>query len=358
MQRQLSLSNSEDAVSPVIGTVLILAIMITISGTMLAWGIPQIQQSEAYAIYTSAQNNLLNFDADLDHVIIQGEGASRASTVSFSSGTFVLRENLDEIRYYYTTVSWSDPKVVGAKAGSTDFAMLDRKVDDSGDYIVENFEVSLSYPNGTEWKGTTSDGIVSGFPALVYGTSGSYTSTENETQVGGFYIYGTDSLSYRYSSVSGVFKMRMFNGGIFADEPGGNFYTASTPLTRTISDSNSYKSLAVYQTNYTITSSAKTLSAGNFIFDARNDGGADVSLSVYSVRIGVTGDTADGFKNYYLNKLSFKRQNDNFFTQADSVLLQKNYGVIKGEQDVVFSQSSPFDFRILERNINVEFNLR
>ena len=57
VQRQLSLSESEDAISPIIGTVLILAIMVSITGTMLAWGIPQIQESEAYAIYTSAQNN-------------------------------------------------------------------------------------------------------------------------------------------------------------------------------------------------------------------------------------------------------------------------------------------------------------
>ena len=85
MQRQLSLSDSEDAISPIIGTVLILAIMVSITGTMLAWGIPQIQESEAYAIYTSAQNNFLNFDADLDQVIVQGEGSSRSSTASFLS---------------------------------------------------------------------------------------------------------------------------------------------------------------------------------------------------------------------------------------------------------------------------------
>jgi len=60
VQRQHSLRVSEDAVSPIIGTVLILAIMISVTGTMLAWGIPQIQESEAYAIYTSAQNNFLN----------------------------------------------------------------------------------------------------------------------------------------------------------------------------------------------------------------------------------------------------------------------------------------------------------
>ena len=97
MQRQLSLTKSDEGVSPVIGTILILAIMLTVTGTMLAWGIPQIQQNEAYAIYTSAQNNLLNFDTDLDHVLAQGEGASRTSTISFSSVTFVHREKLDEI---------------------------------------------------------------------------------------------------------------------------------------------------------------------------------------------------------------------------------------------------------------------
>ena len=74
MQRELSFRKSEDGVSPIIGTILILGIMVSITGTMLVWGIPQIQQSEAYAIYTSAQNNFLNFDADMDQVILQGTG--------------------------------------------------------------------------------------------------------------------------------------------------------------------------------------------------------------------------------------------------------------------------------------------
>ena len=385
MQRQLSIGKSEDAVSPVIGTVLILAIMVTITGTMLAWGIPQIQQSEAYAIYTSAQNNLLNFDADLDHVITQGEGASRSSTVSFSSGTFVERDNLDEIRYYYTTVSWSDPKIVGVKEGSTGFAMLDRNE------VVGDYRVTLSYPNicydsenneiqmddelvtsekceqagfewvpaGTEWTGTTSVGLVSGFPyPLTYGTSATYTSTGNNTQIGGFFIYGSDALSYRYSSVSGVFKMRMFNGGIYTKEPGSPFFVSSSPLTRTISNSDSYDSFTVYQTDYTISSAAKSLSAGNFIFDARNQGGNDISLEVYSVRIGFTGESSLALKNFYKNKLDFVEEKDNFFTTADSVILAKNYGMAEAEEDVKFSQSTPFDFRILERTINVEFNLR
>ena len=41
MQRKLSFRKSEDGVSPIIGTILILGIMVTITGTMLVWGIPQ-----------------------------------------------------------------------------------------------------------------------------------------------------------------------------------------------------------------------------------------------------------------------------------------------------------------------------
>ena len=347
MQRELSFRKSEDGVSPIIGTVLILGIMVTITGTMLAWGIPQIQQSEAYAIYTSAQNNLLNFDADLDQVILQGDGSSRSSTVSFSSGTFVLRENLDEMRYYYTTVPWSDPKIAGVKDGSKTFAMIDSKG------VVSDYRVSLTYPNGTVWTGTTSSRLVIGFPDLVYGVKATYTSTENTTQVGGFFIYGVDSLSYKYSSVSGVFKMRMFNGGLVSKEPGGNFYVSSKPLIRSVESSSAYDSISLYQTDYNMSSSYKSIMAGNYNFEARNQGGTDNSLTIYSLRMGFTGDSSLALRNYYLSNWGFDA-NTYYFTSSESTTAA-NMGF---EEDIVYSQDSAFDFRILERTIHVTLNIR
>ncbi len=360
VQRQLSLGKSEEAVSPVIGTVLILAIMISITGTMLAWGIPSIQESEAYSIYTSSQNNLLNLDADLDHVILQGEGASRTSTVSFSSGSFVQRSDKDQIRYYYTTVGWSDPKIVGVKNGATMFGMLDNKE------VVDNYTVTLTYPmalaelgNSTQWTGyTSSDHIVTGFPALVSGVLGTYSSTANSTQIGGFFIYGVDSLSYQYSSVSGVFKMRMFNGGIISKVPGGTFGFTSQPLILSIPNGDSYDSLTFYQTDYALTSSVKNVQGGNYIMNARNQGGNDISLDVYSIRIGFSGDcSAYQVKQYYYNNWNFI-PNDYLFTPDQGLTLASNFGVSNAEEDIVYSQTSAFDFRILERTINVDVNLR
>jgi hypothetical protein len=354
VQRQLSLTNSDEAVSPVIGTILILAIMLTVTGTMLAWGIPQIQQNEAYAIYTSAQNNLLNFDADLDHVISQGEGASRTSTISFSSGTFVQLENLDEIRYYYTAVPWSDSKIIGVKKGTESFAIMDNLE------TVDDYRITLVYPNGTQWIGDSIDSYVSGFPALDYGVKATYTSTINSTQVGGFFIYGTDSLSYKYASVSGVFKMRMLNGGVVSKEPGGQFYVSSQPLTRSvineeIDQQDSYDSLTLYQTDYNMSSSIKSLMAGNFVFDIRNQGGTDTSLNIYSLRIAFDGESSDAFERYYVKDNNFE-YTQYYFSKEDSVTVYNELST--SEIDVEYSQSTPFDFRLLERTIHVKFSLR
>ena len=353
MQHQLSLTKSDEGVSPVIGTILILAIMLTVTGTMLAWGIPQIQQNEAYAIYTSAQNNLLNIDADLDHVLAQGEGASRTSTISFSSGTFVQRANLDEIRYYYTAVSWSSPKIVGVKTGSESLAIKDDL------NTVDNYRITLVYPDGTQWTGDSLESYVTGFPALDYGVQGTYTSTVNATQVGGFFIYGTDSLSYKYSSVSGVFKMRMLNGGVVSKEPGGQFYVSSQPLTRSIINEevgkeDTYDSLTFYQTDYNLSSSIKSLMAGNFNFDIRNQGGNDISLNIYSLRIAFDGDSSDAFQRYYMAYNSFD-VGDYKFERTESVVANAEFPL---EEDIVYSQSTPFDFRLLERTIHVKFSLR
>ncbi len=348
MQRQLSFRESEEGVSPIIGTVLILGIMVTITGTMLAWGIPQIQESEAYAIYTSSQNNLLNFDADLDQVLLQGEGSSRTSTVSLSAGTLVHRESkLDEIRYYYTTVPWFDPEIVGVENGTESFAMKDNNG------VVTEYRVTLNYPDGTSWTGT-SDLLVSDFPPLVYGTKATFTSTANSTQIGGFIIYGVDSLSYTYSSVSGVYKMRMFNGAMVSKEPGSKlFFKSSNPLMRHTGSSPSYGSLTVYQTDYITPSGSKSVQAGNYNFQARNQGGTDNSFSIYSLRMAFEGDGVSALRIYYLNYWDFKtRQFD--FNQNDSVTAA-NMGF---EEDIIYSQDTAFDFRVLERTINIEFALR
>ena len=212
----------------------------------------------------------------------------------------------------------------------------------------------MTYPNGTSWTGTTSSRLVTGFPEIAYGVKATYTSTENTTQIGGFFVYGVDSLSYKYSSVSGVYKMRMFNGGLVSKEPGGNFFVSSQPLIRSIENADSYDSLSLYQTDYDMASSSpKSVMAGNYNFEARNQGGTDNSATIYSLRMGFTGDSSLALRSYYLSNWGFD-SSTYYFTSSESTTAA-NMGF---EEDIVYSQDTAFDFRILERTIHVTLNTR
>ena len=152
--------------------------------------------------------------------------------------------------------------------------------------------------------------------------------------------------------------MRMFNGGIISKVPGGTFGFTSQPLILSIPDSDSYDSLTFYQTDYGLTSSVKNVQGGNYIMDARNQGGNDISLDVYSIRIGFSGDCSSyQVKQYFYTNWNFV-YNDYLFTPDQGLTLASNFGVSNAEEDIVYSQTSAFDFRILERTINVDVKLR
>ena len=141
-------------------------------------------------------------------------------------------------------------------------------------------------------------------------------------------------------------------------EPGGSFGFTSQPLIRSISNSDSYDSLTFYQTNHALTSSMKNVQGGNYIIDTRNQGGKDISLDVYSIRIGFSGDCSSyQIRQYYSQNWNFV-PNEYLFTPDEGLVLDKHFGKGDAEEDIVYYQTSAFDFRILERTINVNVNLR
>ena len=148
--------------------------------------------------------------------------------------------------------------------------------------------------------------------------------------------------------------MRLYNGGIVSKIPGSsNFYVTSKPIISSLSSDNSYDSLVLYQTDYNITTGSKSLTGGNYIFEARNQGGKDSSFEVYNVRMGFSGDSTLALKTYYNNYFGFG-SNTYIISSTQSASAAK----MGFEEDIFYSQATAFDFRILERTIHVTFNLR
>jgi len=147
--------------------------------------------------------------------------------------------------------------------------------------------------------------------------------------------------------------MRLFNGGIVTREPGGIFYVSSKPIIRSIISDDLYESLVLYQTDYNMTTGSKSLTGGNYNFEVRNQGGKDSSYEVYNIRMGFSGDSSTALKNYYSTYWGFEPET--YTISSSQSIAASNMGF---DEDIVYKQSTAFDFRILERTIHVTFNLR
>ena len=327
MKRQL-LPRDEDGVSQIIGTILIMVMMVTIVGTMLAWGIPQIQNNEAWAQYATTRSNLLNLDADMDQVLLQGEGASRTSTVSLGSGSFTLKKAQEDLLLCWSTVSWAQLSARNVEAGATIL-----RVEDLTE-TVATLTVTITYPNGTVWSGDTDGNRLGPLPPIVTGTA----AAANGTAIGEFRYYMLDVLSYKYRSTAGQFQMRLFNGAVLSHEPGGGYYFEDRPLVR---GSGNVDALSIYLVSYNNSGSQMHSMTGpsNFDFSLRNQGGSDSgSIEAYSLRIVVDGDAQYATYGFFQSQWGFSRdlQND----------------------EVYLTQTTSLDLRLMERTVHVSFGLR
>ncbi len=152
--------------------------------------------------------------------------------------------------------------------------------------------------------------------------------------------------------------MRLFNGGIVSKMPGSSseFSVTSEPIIRAIDKGTlgnpSYDSFVLYQTDYNMTG-AKSVAGGNYNFEARNQGGKDSSFEIYKLRMGFSGDSDRALTTYYNSDWGF--ESDTYTISSDKSTTAANMGF---EEDIVYTQATAFDFRILERTIHVTFNLR
>ena len=178
-------SLDDDAVTPVIGTVLILGIMLVVTGALLSWGIPNLQSNEAYANYMTCYNNLLNLQHDIEDVSTQGEGASRVSSVSLSAGDVTFKKDSETFSFVYTSVPSVGLDTEGLSNGS-DFL---RVYDLEGN--LDLFNITIFYPDGEEAQYNTSDNEISLSRNLISDTSG-IISDVNGTELGGFILLGVD----------------------------------------------------------------------------------------------------------------------------------------------------------------------
>ena len=323
-------SLDDDAVTPVIGTVLILAITLVVTGALLSWGIPNLQSNEAYANYMTCYNNLLNLQHDIEDVATQGEGTSRISSVSLSAGDATFKKDSETFSFVYTTNSSVILDTEGLSNGSDFLRIYDLE------NILVTFNVTIIYPDNEEAQYTTSDNEIFLSRNLVSDTSG-IISDVNGTELGGFILLGVDELYYNYKYVAGVYSMSLISGSTIAKEPFSPPYLISPPLTLGSLETGT---ISFYSVNLDLTNSRySAIGTGNYEISLRNQGGSIQSYtSIYHLRLHISGDFQTPL--YYGYQSYFDFEKDPF------------------GNEIYLNSDTPIDFRLLERNVGVSVSLR
>lgn len=136
-------SVNESGASPVIGMILILAIVTVSIGIIYTAGIPMIENAKLRTHQQNIQNSFSVLHSDIEEVVrgpVTGAGTARTTTISMDGGTLAVLPDNTRIEVSYndgttTTLSWSP--------GTTMYEYRDRIV------AYENGAVFTTYPDGS-----------------------------------------------------------------------------------------------------------------------------------------------------------------------------------------------------------------
>ncbi|MCL7412099.1 MAG: hypothetical protein M8353_00575 [ANME-2 cluster archaeon] len=134
---------NDSGVSPVIGMILILAIVTVSIGIIYTAGIPMIENAKSRAHQQNIHNSFSVLHGDIEEVVrgpITGAGTARTTTISMDGGTLAVLPDNTRIEVSYndgtaTTLSWSP--------GTTEYEYRNRIV------AYENGAVFTTYPDGS-----------------------------------------------------------------------------------------------------------------------------------------------------------------------------------------------------------------
>jgi len=100
--RSTLLLDNRDAITPVIGVFLVIMVVMSVTGGVLYWGVPYIEQNKAHTQIESVYSQLNVYDSALQDLIHEGPSASRESKVSIESGTITVDRDSDRIVCMYS----------------------------------------------------------------------------------------------------------------------------------------------------------------------------------------------------------------------------------------------------------------
>ena len=296
----------DNAVSSVVGTILIIAIAITAIATVLGWGLPYMQSVKEQSQVESVTNQLENFNDLVKEVCREGKNASTIARIAIKDGTLYLDSDGERFVIIYSMNTAND----------YNFTVSDLDNDN------ESFSLSCSqsftctatatWLNDSHTDTDTEDvGSTPRWFNFNRGINGMVriNLTNSGTLVGRIWVFDTGAIRYELIG-NGWYYILLENGGII---------TANSPTGGYLQDvyywkKGSHFALKMYQLN---PSSEVTLSgATTYRFMLRSNGTylrENRNETTYNFKIQVFGNFREAWFDYFEWNLGFKESGDTIY---------------------------------------------
>ena len=236
-QRRSGLLRDRRSVSPVIGTILVMAIAMMGIMAILFWGMPAINQMRAQSQFDAVLRQFDLIDRGLGEL---RPGAAVTFFVSANSGSVEINSKGDRWVVSYCVKSGYDLIYSGLSDEDNSFT-----IKNNGTGPISNFKVSAQIiqtgrPTNLVVTGATSP-LASGASATLSlkTASGADQPIKNivlyvnvssgTTQIGEFYLFDAGYISYSMDTDSGTYRIYEANGGTIAAYPSYN-WIRNTPI--------------------------------------------------------------------------------------------------------------------------------
>ncbi|HID24991.1 MAG TPA: hypothetical protein EYP23_00785 [Thermoplasmata archaeon] len=237
--RRVKLRNS--AVSPVIGTVLTLVILVSAIGVVLSWGIPYIERLKVESEQKSVYSQFDLWDESLRDLVIEGVNATRINNFALNQGNLLLdtfgrrfviyyfmKPGYDCILYDFNEYNFTIKANVSLP--DTIDEVIINWLENGGQEIHSNLSIKNDTDNVT---------ISVSSPLEKTVKMSFYNSSDVVAKA---WVFNLGKLQWEASSSSGVYGLRAENEGIMVSIPGQTtlqegfiFYNKSNALFMTTS---------------------------------------------------------------------------------------------------------------------------
>ena len=233
-------TRGKSGVTPILGTMMLLLIILTMVATILWWGTPTIRALEVETQYTSARGYFENLNREVDDLLTDGWGGARSFKISFPMGNlemykdtspFIVEDEIEKQADLKPKTVW----VLSYNMPSSNYDLLFeditddrtdkftiRRIDDAG--AIPSCKVTVVCLEG-ERKGESNamvDNIQSSgtsFNMNLYDVTRITVETSTKELIAEAFVFSLAPIIYRYPTDRGTFHLMQQNTGMSTDYP-------------------------------------------------------------------------------------------------------------------------------------------